>query len=444
MAQPKIVETDLFSEVSQVINDQATDLGISIRGMKGRQITIECEDDRIETQEELEMHIENQVQNKARISRLIKKDSIAWTEINGIYGGWGGDKIYLIYKNRSGGMAETTLNSSITELFPAIAWDQDISTRLGIPKYFDAIAHADIKTGGVYKNRIALLAGKRTINEATNSSKFVEKTEAAKGIHKWIIHEDKRRSIGKVVWGYRNNTKPNGVNPNHKGDIFLVFKQKIKGDPDIMGVSIKAGAVGTKPPQFNSYVRAIFNSKAFGKLGDYNKLAKMSYDSIYAGIPGIPKFNQYGKPKMTSEVAKFEMSNKDQYNALYDAQLDWLRRVIIDLINSNQEKAKQWLMNEVVKEQQDVPLVVIQSSGPNLNDVHHVTDEDEIKNCISVSKKNKGIWAREGSGKQAWHIDLTCNAYTTTLNFSIRTNKSGSGHKLGQYTNLAVKFNGIA
>ena len=88
MAQPKIVGTDLFSEVVGVINDQATDLGISIRGMKGRQITIECEDDRIETQEELEMHIENQIQNKARISRLIKKDSIAWTEITGIYGGW--------------------------------------------------------------------------------------------------------------------------------------------------------------------------------------------------------------------------------------------------------------------------------------------------------------------------------------------------------------------
>ena len=179
MAQPKIVGTDLFSEVVGVINDQATDLGISIRGMKGRQITIECEDDRIETQEELEMHIENQIQNKARISRLIKKDSIAWTEITGIYGGWVGDKIYLIYKNRSGGMAETTLNSSITELFPAIAWDQSISSRLGVPNFYNEIAHADVGTGGVYKNRTALLAGRRTINEATNSSKFQEKVEAA-------------------------------------------------------------------------------------------------------------------------------------------------------------------------------------------------------------------------------------------------------------------------
>ena len=444
MAQPKIVGTDLFSEVVGVINDQATDLGISIRGMKGRQITIECEDDRIETQEELEMHIENQIQNKARISRLIKKDSIAWTEITGIYGGWVGDKIYLIYKNRSGGMAETTLNSSITELFPAIAWDQSISSRLGVPNFYNEIAHADVGTGGVYKNRTALLAGRRTINEATNSSKFQEKVEAAKGIYKWIIHENQRRAIKTVVWGYRNNTKPNGVNPNHKGDIFLVFQQKIKGDPDIMGVSIKAGAVGTKPPQFNSYIRAIFNSSAFNKLSEYNKLMRQSYDAIYKGIPDIGKFSDYGKPKMTGAVAKFERENNQQYERLYDAQLSWLREVIINLINTNQERAKRWLLNEVVKEQQNVPLVVIQSSGPNLSDVHHVTDEDEIKNCVSVSKRNKGVWARAGTGKQDWYIDLTCNAYTTTLNFSIRTNKSGSGHKLGQYTNLAVKFNGIA
>ena len=30
------------------------------------------------------------------------------------------------------------------------------------------------------------------------------------------------------------------------------------------------------------------------------------------------------------------------------------------------------------------------------------------------------------------------------LKFSIRTNKTGTSHKLGQYINLAVKFNGIS
>ena len=99
------------------------------------------------------------------------------------------------------------------------------------------------------------------------------------GIYKWILHQSERRVGGvvkDVVWGYRNNTKPNGVNPNHKGDIFLIYSggkaEKIEG------VSIKAGAVGTKPPQFNSYVRPIY--KAFGKLNEYTKLQKESYDAF--------------------------------------------------------------------------------------------------------------------------------------------------------------------
>ena len=70
-----------------------------------------------------------------------------------------------------------------------------------------------------------------------------------------------------------------------------------------------------------------------------------------------------------------------------------------------------------------------------------MTDEDVIKSCLSTQGK---IWAEKGSGKQNFLVMLKCNVRTTTLNFSIRTNKTGAGHKLGQYINLAVKFNGVA
>ena len=99
------------------------------------------------------------------------------------------------------------------------------------------------------------------------------------------------------------------------------------------------------------------------------------------------------------------------------------------------------MLQEVCKEQQDVPLVVIQSSGSRLSNVKEVTDEDIIKECVSVAKR---VHARVGTGKQNWHIDLTCNERTTTLNFTIRTNQTGVKHKLGQYVNLAVKFNGVS
>ena len=187
-----------------------------------------------------------------------------------------GKTLRIRYKPRSGGMAETTLNSTITELFPAIAWEKSIPSNLSVTDFAHQIHEASVTVGPTspYKNNVAKLAGDRFKNIASTSSKFEEKTSAAIGIYKWILNEAKRRTIRGIVWGYRDNTKPAGVNTNHKGDIFILWGGRQK--PRITGVSIKAGAVGAKPPQFNSYVRAIFNSNAFGKLADYPRLKGLS------------------------------------------------------------------------------------------------------------------------------------------------------------------------
>ena len=65
---------------------------------------------------------------------------------------------------------------------------------------------------------------------------------------------------------------------------------------------------------------------------------------------------------------------------------------------------------------------------------------------MQVAKKGKGgitAYPAAKTAKQDFIIALTCDNETTELKFSMRTNKSGIYHKLGQYTNLAVKFNGI-
>ena len=55
--------TDLSAEVISVINEEASQLGISVRtkGTTAKKIIIECEEDRIDTQEALEMHLENKI-----------------------------------------------------------------------------------------------------------------------------------------------------------------------------------------------------------------------------------------------------------------------------------------------------------------------------------------------------------------------------------------------
>ena len=112
------------------------------------------------------------------------------------------------------------------------------------------------------------------------------------------------------------------------------------------------------------------------------------------------------------------------------------------MMNNNPAKAKNWLLREVAAEQEGVPLIVLKAAGKTTK---IIDDENVIKDCVQTSKKKNGIHAYPSkTSKQNWHIDLTCRTHTTILNFSIRTNKTGISHKLGQYINLAVKFNGIA
>ena len=433
------LESDAYVQTISILNDILYEEGISISKVEGTStvyIWLECDEDRIDTQEEVEHHLKK----VAKPIRTYKKSKSAFdcTELSGT-------KIFIVYKNKKGGMKETTLNAAITELFPAVAFETGISDKLDIPQFYNQVAQKNEKKLSAYKGNpsVAFKAGKDFISKATDSSKFEEKVGNARAILGWINAENKRRKIKEVVWGYRDNTKPSGVNPKHKGDIFLVFDDTAN-KPNIEGVSLKAGGEKTAEPQFNSYVRPIYTS--FGMLSDYSKLEKESYKKFYKGIPNIPKENLYGKAPMTKVIGEFEKQQSTKYEQYYDEQLKWVRQTVCDLINDNPEKAKRWLLREVAKEDPNVPLVVVKAFGDKYPaGIKKLDDENLLKNCVVDAKKNKGIKAypAKGGSKQSWFIDLTCKTHTTTLKFSIRTNKTGASHKLGQYINLAVKFNGI-
>ena len=144
----------------------------------------------------------------------------------------------------------------------------------------------------------------------------------------------------------------------------------------------------TAEPQFNSYVRPIFTS--FGMLNDYTKLEKESYETFYKGIPGITAENTYGKQAMTKVIGVFEKNNIKQYEMLYDAQLNFVREYICDMMNKNPAKAKNWLLREVAAEQEGVPLIVLKAAGKTTK---IIDDENIIKDCVQTSKKANGIKA---------------------------------------------------
>lgn len=430
MAQ--LIGTPLYTQVLTVINNKLYDLGMSVddKKSKGSYVYIQCDEDRNDTRESLEMELA-QIRGVKLDRKYVKsKSSFDLTQVSGL-----GQEMYIAYKNQKGGMSETTLNSTITELFPAIAFEARTNTNLEPDQFYQQLLKANNPRLGAYKNVKAFDAGKEFLDKAQTSSKFEEKTTNAQAITEWLRNENKRKTIVKVVWGYRNNMKPDGVAPNHKGDIFMIFDDKT-----VTGISLKAGGAKTAEPQFNSYVRPIFTS--FGMLRQYAALEKQSYETFYQGLPGITPFGSYGKQAMTKVVGAFEKANPREYEQLYDAQLAFVRQVIIDMMNNNPAKAKNWLMREVAAEQEGVPLVVVKAAGKTTK---VIDDENLIKECINTAKPRGGIRAYASNrSKQNWHIDLTCRTHTTTLDFAIRTNKTGIGHKLGQYINLAVKFNGIS
>ena len=426
-----IISQDLSQSIFGVINSLSDSLDISINDKKtsGTYIEVSCGKDRNDTRISLEQSLSKVPGIKVSRLNIASRSSFDLTKVDGF-----GSEMRIVYKNSKGGMQETTLNSSITELFPALAFSLGVSPKLKNDKFYNEILIKNQAKLGAYKNEKAYEAGKQVLNDATNSTKFDVKTTNAKAIYQYLLSENSRKKISRVVWGYRNNMKPDGVNANHKGDIFVVFNDK-----KMLGISIKAGGAGTKEPQFNSYVRPIFSS--FGMLSEYSKLQKASYETYYKNIPNMVKFSNYGKTSMTDVVIKYEKEFPKQYENLYNLQLAFIRQTICNLMNNNQEKAKQWLLREVVAEQKDVPLVVLKAEGSKAK---LIDDESVLRSCVQTSKKKGGIFAYPSKrSKQNWHIDMICDAKKTTLNFSIRTNKSGTGHKLAQYVNLAVKFNGL-
>ena len=110
------------------------------------------------------------------------------------------------------------------------------------------------------------------------------------------------------------------------------------------------------------------------------------------------------------------------------------------MMNADQTMVKKFLLEKVAGEQKDVPLVVIKAVQANYQELN----DDIVKECVQRSRKTNGVKVTKSpKSKQTFFVDLICNNKTTRLNFTIRTNKSGAEHKLGQFINLAVKFNGV-
>tara|TARA_E500000318_G_scaffold71043_1_gene65825 strand:+ start:328 stop:1614 length:1287 start_codon:yes stop_codon:yes gene_type:complete len=344
-----------------------------------------------------------------------------------------GGMIYrFVYKPTKGGMSQTTLNASITELFPCIAFETGIKSRQikNVRDFYNKIIENNSKDLNCYLNAKDAKAGREFIDKA-ETGKFQEKVQNAINILKWIEGVHKFHPIEKVFWGYR--AKPRGVMSNHPGDIFLQFKNK-----KYLGVSLKAGGEKTDEPKLNTYVKPIYDF--YGKGSEYEKLKDKLWPQ-YAKIPGITDEDKrfWGTQVLAKKTFVFEQTDQETYNELYDKNLRIIKDELIKLLNSDFKKTKEWLLEKVAQQQQDVPLVVVKATD---RQAKRDKSSDILVEALASVKKIEAM-PPKGPSKQGWNIMLS-DGSKLKMDFTTRTNKVGAMHKMGQFSNLAVKFNKVA
>lgn len=339
--------------------------------------------------------------------------------------------VLVTYKPSSGGMSETTLNSTITELVPALAFMSGKKIARSPKDLYNHISKIKGNPGGVYLDKKDMEAGQKFIQGMPSSSKFEEKMMNAIAILKYLKDLNSQKSIANIYWGYRK--KPDGVSSKHKGDLFIKFTTG-----EMLGVSLKAGGAKTKEPQLNTYVNKFFTD--MGLESDKNDLIDKVYNSVHSTL-NLPKdWDSRGK-KTTSidKIEKYKEKNLEKYEKKYDKMLDIIRNSIISAVNSSKEKTIEYIHKQILKKDDVVPLVIIKAYDDNYQ---QITDEDQLDTFLPLVKTIKAY--KSMSSKQAWFIDLSSKDKVLTMNMTIRSNKPMPENKIAQGYNLAIKFNGIS
>ena len=358
------------------------------------------------------------------------------------------------------GGEQTTVNSTITELFPAIAFNskKKITTAEEMQDFITEakLTSQNAKKSFVNDSNIKSAEKYITMMESIRPSMRTTKLENAVGIKKWLDEYSHQRLIDKVVWGYRE--KPQGVPENHAGDIFVYFKDKTTL-PKILGVSLKAGTEKSKEPKMNSYVGSSLRKPCFM---DYfpkalPQLKDELWDKVYSKVPNLPKEvtkqnyltlttnRQTPHPILKEKVLLMFKYQNRMFEELYKEMNLVCRNKFISMINSNTyglNLTKRWIMEEfnLPKDNAEVPLVLVKAVG-----IKAEAQLASVKDFLPAVSKVKAYL--KINSVQEWFIDLMGdNNHKLTLLMTIRSDseyrEQKQKGKLGAYTMLKLLYRG--
>ena len=355
------------------------------------------------------------------------------------------DRIQILFE----AMDVTTDNASITELFPALAFNHKFrpSNVEDFKKFLYKLGELKKSWKKTFVNDSNRQAGVALINKlSTMQERFVKsKTENAIGIANYLYDLDADKKIKNVIWGYRE--KPKGVPKNHAGDIFVFFQNGEK-----LGISLKAGGKKTKEPLLNSYVKT-----QFGKIDRLDALKPMEdelWDAVYSKIPNIETVatkNNYasGNRKITKEIRElylqFHIENETQSNELYVKMTLIQRQHFCKALNTLKIKEfKDWIFeNFNLQKPQDVPLVLVKAVGTTAEQ-----KGDDLASLLPLVTRFHAYLNK--ASVQEWFIDIDTPDEQKKLKMTIRSDagvrEGKSLAKLGRlakFSMLKLQYSGV-
>ena len=118
---------------------------------------------------------------------------------------------------------------------------------------------------------------------------------------------------------------------------------------------------------------------------------------------------------------------------------DVILKMIEEFEKENSLETRDARVEQGAQQQQDVPLVVVKATD---RQAKRDKSSDILVEALASVKKIEAM-PPKGSSKQGWNIMLS-DGSKLKMDFTTRTNKVGAMHKMGQFSNLAVKFNKVA
>ena len=365
----------------------------------------------------------------------------------------------MAIKYLSGG-EQTTVNSTITELFPALCFNNGYNPKTpeDLENFINGLNLNSEKSKKTFVNANNIKAGKEFIilKDRIRPDMKAEKIQNAFAITKFLFDTNKIRAIEKVIWGYRE--KPSGIPNNHAGDIFVFFKNK-QSTPKIAGVSLKAGSEKSSEPKLNSYVKTTLTKSMWKKSSPkaMDELKQELWENVYSKVPALPKNivtkdNYYVlqgakdstkiHPMMIEKLIDFFEADPKRFDELYGVMNKTCREKLCKVINKDLKATTEWISQEFRLERRDVeiPLVLVKA----IRTKYELAGDPLVDFLPRLTKAYAYL---NKQSVQEWFIDLYAGKDKITLLMTIRSDsefrRAKPKGKLGSFVGLKLLYRGV-